>query len=886
MKTHKIYLHYEGTVGPEYTIAISEEEKGGLLEEWISVFCSRYELFSKTPLDPSAVELVTSKGEKLQRYGDTLMTCSDFVDVRELDDLFLRDCKKRVVKKLSAAPSSSSSKTASVAQRPQTSGAAGDTAMVEVKKSIATAQNLMGKLYYRKARDIISEGLKKAKKDCSLNELMCELLLLAKKDEEAVEFAEITVEIATSLSTPSSRSGSAKKYLYFLLARAHFAAGNLEDCFAALKRCTDELGGLGRTGSTVATMMPLECAKPSQRPHAKGGKVHYPWFHLDIAALRAECLFALGRHMEAADVVNNCMGDPNCESHMGILLAYSSFAAQYGKVPEAMRSLLKIVVVDQTEKKSRRLLASLLSTEEGIQEIQRQLPVGEKSSSAYGFLAMVAKDHSAIPASIQMLEFSLGGNPLNVGYLLNLMHVIELQGKYQDALDCCMSFLKIHGALVRVKDGGFSSADLLAAMTGSGAGSSVSNADEVGLAVEWVPGSGEYERPKADSGDGSASREYGYVRVVSILKHPSSGEFSLGDCDSDLDTPVPEEAKTLYDGDSLDLLAVAFTVVKLLYLQGRLHLLPAVYRCVERSRQNSKEPMHETNIRNEHAYYQCIAQILAYRLACSSLGKEDSLRASPAIIHSFPPPAYLQDPTMICPDFPSLTEEGKKKKKAKQECSSLLTGLQKPLYVIGDSHIVPLAWSVVEVGGQPRVLYPLLATGIKHYHLRSAGDFYPKAQFANNLKRVPDGSDIMFVCGEIDCREGLLVAVEKDVYRTITEGMRSTLKHFTSILPPLFKQRRMGNVYVHPVLPMLDETRPIVLEYNRLYKESVTACERKKEKEKWGGGTLRWLDFFGELFQPPDAGADGEEGQLLSGLRMDGTHISPSYVGLLQRNLV
>ena len=63
---------------------------------------------------------------------------------------------------------------------------------------------------------------------------------------------------------------------------------------------------------------------------------------------------------------------------------------------------------------------------------------------------MVAKDHSAIPASIQMLEFSLGGNPLNVGYLLNLMHVIELQGKYQDALDCCMSFLKIHGALVRL----------------------------------------------------------------------------------------------------------------------------------------------------------------------------------------------------------------------------------------------------------------------------------------------------------------------------------------------------------------------------------------------------------------------------------------------------
>jgi hypothetical protein len=572
---------------------------------------------------------------------------------------------------------------------------------------------------------------------------------------------------------------------------------------------------------------------------------------------------------------------------MGVLLAYSSFAAQYGKVQEAMRSLLKIVVVDQTEKKSRRLLASLLNTEEGIQEIQKQLPVGEKSSSAYGFLAMVAKDHSAIPASIKMLEFSLGGNTLNVGYLLNLMHVIELQGKYQDALDCCMSFLKIHGAMVRVKGGGFSSADLLAAMTKSGADQAVTDADEVGLVLEWVPGSGEYERPKIDDDDASSRREFGSVRVLPLLRDPQSGDYSLGDGEEEQDQPVPEAAKTLYDGESLDLLAVGYTVVKLLYLQGRIDALPAVYRCIERSRQRSKEPMHETNIRNEHAYYQCIAQILAYRLSCSSLGKSSSLRAASNIVHTYPPPAYLRDPAMICPDFPALMKaKSRGSGEASSPASSLLAGLQKPLYVIGDSHVVPLAWSLVEVDGTPRVLLPLLTTGIKHYHLRSDGDFYPKAQFANNLKRVPDGSDIMFVCGEIDCREGLLVAVEKGAYSNITEGMRSTLKHFTAILAPLFKQRKMGNVYVHPVLPMLDETRPIVLQYNRLFKESVSESAKKKTREKWGGGALRWLDFFEELFLPGGDTAGGEEGvQLAEGLRMDGTHISPSYIQLVEKGL-
>ena len=68
---------------------------------------------------------------------------------------------------------------------------------------------------------------------------------------------------------------------------------------------------------------------------------------------------------------------------------------QYGKVQEA-QVLLKIVVVDQTEKES--ASACFTVTLKKVFKLQRQLPVGEKS----GHMAfnMVAKDHSAIPASI------------------------------------------------------------------------------------------------------------------------------------------------------------------------------------------------------------------------------------------------------------------------------------------------------------------------------------------------------------------------------------------------------------------------------------------------------------------------------------------------------
>lgn len=61
-------------------------------------------------------------------------------------------------------------------------------------------------------------------------------------------------------------------------------------------------------------------------------------------------------------------------------------------------------------------------------------------------------------------------------------------------------------------------------------------------------------------------------------------------------------------------------------------------------------------------------------------------------------------------------------------------------------------------------LHPALVTGLKHWHLRKESNFYPKANFWNVLQRIPAGSRVVFVLGEIDCREGILRAVEKCKY--------------------------------------------------------------------------------------------------------------------------
>ena len=116
-----------------------------------------------------------------------------------------------------------------------------------------------------------------------------------------------------------------------------------------------------------------------------------------------------------------------------------------------------------------------------------------------------------------------------------------------------------------------------------------------------------------------------------------------------------------------------------------------------------------------------------------------------------------------------------------------------------------------------RLLVPKLVTGLKQYHLRKASDFYPKAQFAALLKGIPDGSDIIFVVGEIDCREGILVGVQRDSYDSVRQGMEATITHFAQTLPNLIKQRKM-KVSIHPVLPMLNETRLMVSTFNEHYR--------------------------------------------------------------------
>ena len=171
-----------------------------------------------------------------------------------------------------------------------------------------------------------------------------------------------------------------------------------------------------------------------------------------------------------------------------------------------------------------------------------------------------------------------------------------------------------------------------------------------------------------------------------------------------------------YSEPALDALAILMTAVKVLFLGGAIARAAELIRMIEPARLASSRPLHTTLIRNEAAYYSCIAQLLK----------------------DFPPPPtpHSLQPLFLCGD------------------SHTLSGQNWPVDIPSaavDSegrHLLPDlcsnagAWHTLSFGGQERLLVPLLVTGCKIWHMRKAGCFFPKMAWLSTLDSLRDGSEV------------------------------------------------------------------------------------------------------------------------------------------------
>ena len=261
--------------------------------------------------------------------------------------------------------------------------------------------------------------------------------------------------------------------------------------------------------------------------------------------------------------------------------------------------------------------------------------------------------------------------------------------------------------------------------------------------------------------------------------------------------------------EELMLLALFFTLAKIWFVTGKLEKLVPVVAAVEAVR--GSHQLHLTNIRNEHAYWCCVSQLIS-----------------------------IEGITSV-------------------EASTVA-----PLYVVGDSHSLSPAWRTVQFNGEPRLLHNRLVTGLKAWHLRPESKFFPKYNMECALAQVPDNSQAVFIFGEIDCREGLLLAVEKCKYTDLQEGIEATIEIYIRFLLQTIKSKKL-EIFVHPVNSVINETRHIVKQFN------ATLAKRLSREDS---PQLHWLDFF-------EGTLTADRSELRSEFNLDGTHAHPAYLELL-----
>jgi len=146
-----------------------------------------------------------------------------------------------------------------------------------------------------------------------------------------------------------------------------------------------------------------------------------------------------------------------------------------------------------------------------------------------------------------------------------------------------------------------------------------------------------------------------------------------------------------------------------------------------------------------------------------------------------------------------------------------------PLYVVGDSHVLSLAWQTICIdlseqnlgteGGMDKVYrtaFPFPATGIKAWHFRSSTQFFTHYNLHALLQRLPvpmtktdsakNRVTIILSAGEIDCREGIGGALLQGYYTDCNDAVERTVTQYLRSVSEIAEEYNL-QVLLMPVAP-------------------------------------------------------------------------------------
>jgi hypothetical protein len=200
----------------------------------------------------------------------------------------------------------------------------------------------------------------------------------------------------------------------------------------------------------------------------------------------------------------------------------------------------------------------------------------------------------------------------------------------------------------------------------------------------------------------------------------------------------------------------------------------------------------------------------------------------------------------------------------------------KPLYVVGDSHVLSTAWQTIQLpDGSYRTLTPVVVTGLKAWHCRPQTRFFTFSLLNILLRRLPPTDCILFSAGEIDCREGL-GGPELQGYSTFDKShVQQTVVEFVKSLMAL--QVRM-DIWVLPVCPHVHRSDRNGKAVGRAARRQVTQLWNEQLRSALPDGRIRVLDYENALL--------GNTGYVLKrAYNADGTHMNSAFLSHLEEAL-
>jgi hypothetical protein len=209
----------------------------------------------------------------------------------------------------------------------------------------------------------------------------------------------------------------------------------------------------------------------------------------------------------------------------------------------------------------------------------------------------------------------------------------------------------------------------------------------------------------------------------------------------------------------------------------------------------------------------------------------------------------------------------------------------KPIYFVGDSHVLSLAWQTLWIpnsttGGiarHPRLVVPVITTGLKAWHVRHSTRFFTHTCLKVLLQRVSAPS-IVVSAGEIDCREGLGGPLLEGYQQSCHEHVCQTVQEYVHALREMVEDpdTALQQILVMPIAPHKRHSKGRV-EAQAARRETSRAWNKELRSLLPMDGSVFLLDYETALQVP-----DQEAYILKPAFDADSTHMNAAFAPHLE----